>query len=551
MVAGPRFRYDSGVNIHNPILKGFNPDPSVVRVGDDYYIATSTFEWYPGVQIHHSRDLVHWQLLTRPLDRAEQLDMIGNPPSGGIWAPCLTYSDQRFWLVYTDVKLHRGTFKSTHNYLVTAEAIEGPWSSPIYLNSTGFDPSLFHDDDGRKWILNMEWEWRPERDHFAGIIMQQFDADRGELVGPILPVFGGTGLRLTEGPHLYRRGEYYYLLTAEGGTGHGHAVTMARSKEIAGPYQVDPGNPILTSVGNDTTLRRSGHADIVETPDGWYMVHLCSRPIARGLRDQSEGWSILGRETAIQRVEWTDDGWLRLTSGGNVPQVVVQAPKLGKDESSVPGSESAPGTGHIDLFDSDELSIHWQWPRTPAPEKLFTLSARPGFLRIYGHEPPTSTFTQGLVARRLQAFRCTATTTVEFVPEDSKQIAGLIGYYATEKFHYLYITASDDGGRLLGIISRFDGKEHFPLAGREIELPPEGPLSLRAQFDYERLEFAWAPEGESWQPVGPVLDSTILSDEQRPGGGFTGAFVGLCCQDLSGQNRPADFSKFEYREEPE
>ena len=144
-------------DIVNPILPGFNPDPSICRVGGDYYIATSTFEWYPGVQIHHSTDLVNWRLVKRPLDRAAQLDMRGNPDSGGIWAPCLSYADGLFWLVYTDVKRLDGNFKDGHNYIVTAPSIEGPWSDPVHVNSSGFDPSLFHDDDGRKWFLNMVW----------------------------------------------------------------------------------------------------------------------------------------------------------------------------------------------------------------------------------------------------------------------------------------------------------------------------------------------------------------------------------------------------------
>ena len=146
--------------IANPILPGFNPDPSICRVGDDYYIVTSTFEWYPGVQVHHSRDLRHWRLVNRPLNRPEQLDMRGNEDSCGIWAPCLTHADGRFWLVYTDVKRKDGSFKDAHNYIVTAPEIAGPWSDPVYTNSSGFDPSLFHDDDGRKWHLNMIWDHR-------------------------------------------------------------------------------------------------------------------------------------------------------------------------------------------------------------------------------------------------------------------------------------------------------------------------------------------------------------------------------------------------------
>ena len=170
--------------IRNPILPGFNPDPSIVRVGDDYYIATSTFEWSPGVQIHHSRDLVNWRLLTRPLRRASQLNMLGDPDSCGIWAPCLTFDRGLFYLIYTDVKRYGRTsqagaagasLRDFHNYLVTSERIDGEWSDPVYLNSSGFDPSLFHDDDGRKWLVNMQWDFRKGRYRFAGNVVQEYD----------------------------------------------------------------------------------------------------------------------------------------------------------------------------------------------------------------------------------------------------------------------------------------------------------------------------------------------------------------------------------------
>src|SRR6478672_2765019 len=178
--------------IRNPILPGFNPDPSILRVGDDYYIATSTFEWYPGVQIHHSRDLVNWRLLTRPLRRASQLNMLGDPDSCGIWAPCLTYSDGLFWLVYTDVKRYGraavsgpsgASLRDFHNYLVTSPRIDGDWSDPVYLNSSGFDPSLFHDDDGRKYLVNILWDHRPGRNRFAGIVLQEFSVKEQRLIG--------------------------------------------------------------------------------------------------------------------------------------------------------------------------------------------------------------------------------------------------------------------------------------------------------------------------------------------------------------------------------
>ena len=192
--------------IHNPILRGFNPDPSILRVDNDYFIAPSTFGRFPGVQIHHSRDLVNWKLLTRPLTRPSQLNMLGNSDSGGIWAPCLTHSDGLFHLIYTDVKhWKRDPYKIAYNYLVTAPSIEGPWSDPVFLNSSGFDPSLFHDDDGRKWLVNMQWDHRKRNNRFSGILLQEYCPRTRSLLGPVKNIYLGTDRGLVEGPHLYKR----------------------------------------------------------------------------------------------------------------------------------------------------------------------------------------------------------------------------------------------------------------------------------------------------------------------------------------------------------
>ena len=301
--------------IHNPILRGFNPDPSIIRVGDDYYIATSTFEWYPGVQIHHSRDLIHWRLLSRPLNRPSQLNMLGDPDSCGVWAPCLTYSDGLFYLIYTDVKRYGRTTQSgtsgaslrdMYNYLVTCETIDGEWSDPTFLNCSGFDPSLFHDDDGRKYLVNMLWDYRPGQNRFAGIQLQEYSHAEKKLIGPRDVIFKGTPIGLTEGPHLYKRDGYYFLLTAEGGTSWGHAVTLARSTSLRGPYELHPDTYILTSRNRpDAELQKAGHADFVETQNGdTYLVHLCGRPL------RNRGRCTLGRETAIQKMKWAEDGWL-------------------------------------------------------------------------------------------------------------------------------------------------------------------------------------------------------------------------------------------------
>jgi xylan 1,4-beta-xylosidase len=537
--------------IRNPILPGFNPDPSIVRVGDDFYVATSTFEWYPGVQIHHSRDLQHWRLASRPLDRAALLDMRGNPDSCGVWAPCLSWHDGRFWLIYTDVKRFDGNFKDTHNYLTTCDTIDGEWSDPIYMNSSGFDPSLFHDDDGRQWFVNMIWDGRQDRNRFGGVVLQEYDHAQGRLAGNITNIFAGTDLGFTEAPHLYKRDGWYYLVTAEGGTGYRHAMTLCRSRAIQGPYEMDPQGYLLTAKDHqDLPLQRCGHGDLVDTPSGeHYLVHLCSRPLG-GLRR-----SPLGRETGLQKTAWSEDGWLRIEGAhaDGLPALNVPAPNL----PDHPWPE--PSTEHD--FDDGVLPPEFQWLRSPEPERFLDLATRPGHLRLLGRESLGSPFEQSLVARRQEHLSFEAVTKLEFDPVSFQQCAGLVSYYNAHKFHYLFVSRDDEGGRFVDIMScRADPSSNaiYPLREGQLDigatdprqrLPESGPIWLRATVRGADLRFAWSTDGESWQMLAAILDQSLISDEAGKGEGasFTGAFIGMCCQDLSGQARPADFDDFGYR----
>jgi xylan 1,4-beta-xylosidase len=544
--------------IRNPILPGFNPDPSILRVGDDYYIATSTFEWFPGVQIHHSRDLVHWRLLTRPLTRPSQLNLLGDPDSCGVWAPCLTHADGKFWLIYTDVKRYGRTttggasgasLRDFHNYLVTADRIDGEWSDPVYLNSSGFDPSLFHDDDGKKYLVNMLWDHRPGQNRFAGIVLQEYSAAQHRLVGPRHTIFKGTPLGLTEGPHLYKRGGYYYLLTAEGGTMWNHAVTFARCRSLLGPYELHPDVHILSARHRpDAPLQRAGHADLVETRSGeTYMVYLCGRPLP------NRGRCVLGRETAIIRMRWDADGWLRTADTGGIPALEVPAPAESSPGSSDPALPS-PLTRHD--FDSPQLPLDFQWLRSPWPDELFSLTARPGLLRLFGRETIGSLFKQSLVARRQQAFCYSAATVVEFEPQHFQQLAGLVCYYNASKFHYFHVTHDESLGKHLRVMSALPDSPQADAFTPPIPLPANRRVHLRVEVDCERLHFAYRVEGidaaDAWHWLPQQFDASILSDEATAPGqpNFTGAFVGLACQDLSGAAHPADFDFFEYRERP-
>lgn len=519
--------------ISNPILKGFQPDPSILRVGEDYYIATSTFEWFPGVQIHHSRDLVNWRLLTSPLNRKSQLDMLGNPNSGGVWAPCLSYNDGTFYLIYTDVKSRKGAYKDTHNYLVTAEHITGPWSEPIYLNSSGFDPSLFHDEDGRQWLINMLWDFRKGTNSFAGIVLQEYSSEQKKMIGPIKNIFKGTELKLTEAPHLYKRNGYYYLLTAEGGTQYNHAITVCRSKSIEGPYDVDPENPVLTSAGNsDLMLQKAGHGSLVETQNGiWYLAHLCGRPV-------KEIYCNLGRETAIQRCYWTEDGWLRIEGGGNYPSVEVSSPGL--------PTHPFPPEPVKDEFEQSELKPHWSSLRIPPDPSWLSLQERPGHLRLKGMESPSSLHQQSMVARRQTSFHCEVETVVEFEPVHFQQMAGLILYYDTEDYIYLRITHHEERGKCLGIIQSVEGQYNELL---EQDVPLQGVVrcGLKAVIERELLHFWYSTDEQNWQKIGPAIDITHLSDDAADYIRFTGTFIGMCTHDLSGNRLHADFDYFTYK----
>lgn len=531
-------------NVTNPILKGFNPDPSIIQVADDYYIATSTFEWFPGVQIHHSKDLKNWELVTRPLRRTEQLDLLGVPDSCGVWAPCLSYDKGIFYLVYSNVKSFDGTWKDTPNYLVTTNVITGEWSDPVFLDASGFDGSLFHDEDGRKWYLSMLVDHRGGK-FFGGIVMREYDVEKQQLIGETYRIHEGTELGCTEGPHLYRKDGYYYLLLAEGGTEYGHAMTIHRSKNIFGPYDACPNNPIVTcSSSPDLPLQKSGHGDFVQTNSGeWYTVFLVGRPLTR------RGRCTLGRETAIQRIRWDEGKWPELWQGGNEPDLAITI-----DTDHAYSGDHLSAAVHIRDDFEGRYDINFQSLRVPMTDDWVSLDARKGYLRLTGRESLSSCHRQSMVARRVQSHQIMASTILEFEPENFQQMAGLVCYYNTSHFHYLCISGGDEPGeKLLNIVS-CDKFKFTEQSEHAIDLTGQARIGLKVEFNHDQIQFFYAVDNVNWNKVGPVLDGSILSDDYvqemdgryRPA--FTGAFVGMACQDLSGRKAVADFDWFEYQE---
>ena len=550
--------------IQNPILRGFHPDPSIIRVGEDYYIATSTFEWWPGVRLHHSRDLKNWEQIEYPLSRLSQLDLRGVGASQGIWAPCLTYDQGTFYLVYTVVRSFYCNMYDTENYLVTSDNIHGPWSEPVALNNFGFDPSLFHDEDGRKYMVSMVTDHRVPKKYAGRLVLQEYDPEKKAMTGPVRDIYRGEKIFL-EGPHIYKRQGWYYLFAADTGTGEGHGQSVLRSRDIWGPYEMLKENhgeqreeneafSILTSRHHeDILLQKSGHGDLVETPGGeWYMVHLCGRafadrnPADAGRFPNSRRY-MMGRETAIQKILWREDGWPVLEAGGTTPQNEVPVPKEVSEEVLCRKEAASPLVR--DDFEEKALSLDYQSLRIPMDEHYLSLSARPGWLRMYGRSGLSSRFSQTLIARRMREYCMEASACVEFEPEVFKQMAGLIFLYDCDNYLYLHISRDEDVGKCITLLKAENKKyeyltDYIPVREKEA-------LYLKMETRNAMTRFYYGYSEKGWQEIGPLINASFLSDEACGEGWFTGAMIGICCQDMTGFGRYADFDWFEVKCEPE
>jgi xylan 1,4-beta-xylosidase len=323
-------------------------------------------------------------------------------------------------------------------------------------------------------------------------------------------------------------------MVAEGGTSWDHAVTVARSRDICGPYQADPETPLLSARDDPgLALQKAGHASLVDTPSGeWFIAHLCARPVGPQRR------CILGRETALQRVRWTADGWLRLDAERAEPALRVPAPRLPLHPYPVKATR--------DHFDAPELSSEYQTLRDLPHPAWLSLSARPSHLRLFGRESLQSLHRQSLVARRVQSLVCRVETSVEFSPRSFQQMSGLVWFYDDQNFYYAYVSHDERLGRCLGLLRSLNGL--LQEAATPLALGPERVV-LAAELAESELRFAFSVDGVTFRELGDKQDGSTLSDEHTTlGMGFTGAFVGVCAQDLSGGGLHADFDYFEYTE---
>jgi xylan 1,4-beta-xylosidase len=509
----------------NPILPGFYPDPSICRVGEDYYMVNSTFEFFPGLPIHHSRDLVHWHPIGHVLTRPSQLDLDGIRPSGGLYAPTIRHHKGTFYVINTlvDGKKEKG------NFIVTAPSIEGPWSEPFWLkDAPGIDPSLLFDDDGRVWYCGNRPPAESAFDGHREIWLQELDLKSMRLKGPTHALWQGALTRAIhpEGPHIYKINGLYYLLIAEGGTGHNHAVTVARSEKVTGPYEGCARNPILTHrhLGLDYPIVGTGHADLVETPDGeWWMVMLAMRPYGGYFYN-------LGRETFMAPVRW-EDGW---------PLV---APGIGRVEFEFPAPDLPehpwPARPACDHFDAQTLDLEWNFLRTPR-EPFWSLTERPGHLRLQLRPQTLAEWANpSFVGRRQQHVNFTARAGMEFTPRTADECAGL-ALLQNDKFHFRFVVTLEDKP-VVCLIKCEKGVETV-LARQAV---PAGKMYFKITAAGQAYNFYMAEDMENWRPVAEGVDGRILSTPLA--GGFIGAYIGMYA---SGNGKPsgntADWDWFEY-----
>jgi xylan 1,4-beta-xylosidase len=499
-----------GTPFANPVYGGFRPDPSVCRVGDDFYLVNSTFQYFPAIALSHSRDLVHWRPIGHAIVDSGDLDLTQLEDSLGVWACDLSHHDG----VFTILASLRLRSPDRRIVMLQATRPEGPWSRPVTVFEGGIDPSLFVDDDGTRYLILT-----------PAARAVRLDASGTRTVGPAFPLWEGHVRKASEGPHVFRRGAYYYALLAEGGTGFGHCVTIARASTLAGPYTSCPHNPILVQRNPASPIQRTGHGKMVQTAAGdWFLLYLCGQPLAGG-------FCTLGRETALAPVTWTSDGWPVVGDGGgpSLRGVVPLAPA------------PWPAEPQPDHFDGPALSPHWQFVRNPDPAR-WSLTERPGHLRLRtGPHPLTSIAARNTLVRRETHHRYAAELAIEFAPAVPGHEAGLVCYYDTVAHIRLGLVTDGAGGRALQLTECRIGHTTRLHEARDI---PAGPVVLRVKVDGMRRTFAYRAAAASetgWLPAGEVPDARFLSDEavadyrnSRPDASvdtrnkaFTGTMVGV------------------------
>ena len=512
----------------NPILSGYAPDPSIVRVGQDYYLVNSSFTNFPGLPIYHSRDLVTWRQIGNAISRFGQFDFSNQWVSGGIMAPDISYHDGTFYIVSTN----------NRNFVITAKSPQGPWSDPVWLDFDGIDPSLFWDEDGTTYIVNNGPPDGPAK--FPGhrvLWLQAFDPVAKTTVGPRIPLVGGgenpPHLFWPEGPHIFKKDGWYYLIAAEGGTGpdEKHSQIVFRSRMIGGPYEAFEGNPILTQADLPATrphpVEAAGHAKFVTTPSGdWWAVFLAARAYAPTFYN-------IGRETYLLPVSWSADGWPTILPHGTaIPFALYKPASAGVTE---PGTPQNGDFSFVDNFDEKRLGMGWMGIRVPA--KSFYDLSEGRLILAPGHRFGDLSAAPAFIARKQAHATAEVSTALDYEPDHEGDRAGLVALQSDNAYLFLGVIKSQ-GKRQIAVMRRETAGD--PQAGEAVSsvVLPRGARTVRLKLTIDggalNASYAWGRSG--WRPLQTGGDATFLSTKKA--GGFVGTMIGLA-NETNRSNHPA------------
>ena len=494
----------------NPVIPGFNPDPSVCRVGDDYYLVTSTFQYFPGVPVYHSKDLIHWKQIGNCLTRKSQLDLKNANCSGGIYAPTIRYHDGTFYMVTTNVS-------GKGNFFVTTTDPAGEWSDPIWLEQGGIDPTLYF-EDGKTYMVS-----NPRN----GLYLCEIDINTGKQLTESKLLWQGDGGRYPEAPHIYKKDGWYYLMIAEGGTEYGHSITIARSRDIYGPYESNPDNPILTNfsrLGQTKEIQGTGHGDLIEDQEGmWWIVFL-------GFRPQNGSHHLLGRETFLESVEWYD-GWPIVNGTGTAD--------LQKQIATLPQVEvPALPMNRLAFGDKEPYFLHLNTPIEENYQFVRDTVLRLKPTRVSLDEAGTPTF----MAIRQDKFDFRLDSEVSLSSATLGDYAGITVYMEYNAHADIFLRQEKSKTKQSIVVE-------YTLYGLkykacEVEVK-KGPVQLRVDGNKTEYKFYYRDEKGKWVDAG-TLDTRLLSTETA--GGFTGVTLGMFAVSPKGGGFSyADFKYFRYR----
>lgn len=506
---------------NNPILPGFYPDPSICRVGDDYYLVNSSFSYFPGVPIFHSKDLVNWNQIGHVLDRSSQLPLDGAEQSQGIFAPTIRHYNGIYYMITTNIS-------NGGNFIVTATDPKGPWSEPYYLeNCPGIDPSLFFDHDGKVYYCGTRS--KPEEKYYGDweVWLQELDINEMKLVGPSYSLWDGAIVNSVwpEGPHIYKIGEYYYVMIAEGGTCIHHSITIARSKSILGPYEGNPSNPIIThrNLGSSYPIINVGHGDLVETQNNeWWMVFLASRPY-------DGGYYNLGRETFLLPITW-EDGWPLVSAETGKVEFSYPVPNLPQTNKQ----EDSPCTH----FDTNILDFTWNFIRIPLHD-MYRLTENNTLRMKVGKDSITTLGNPSFLGRRQQHINFTAKTSFTFMPKDNEH--GGIVLQQNHKYNLRFVVTKDNEGPKIMLIRCYNGEETV-LASKYFK---SQKVVLKVTSNGQSYNFYYGTNSNAENTLIENVDGRLLSTNIASG--FIGAYIGMYASSNGiDSSNFIDFNWFEY-----